>query len=35
MLVAACLRYIAGTKWGPEAMLEMDRLEEEIKEIAA
>jgi len=35
MLVAARLRHIAGTKWGLQQYLKMDRLEEEIKEIAA
>jgi hypothetical protein len=35
MLVAAPLRHIAGTKWGLKQYLKMDRLEEEIREIAA
>jgi transposase-like protein len=35
MLVAARLRHIAGTKWGLKQYLKMDRIEEEIKEIAA
>src|SRR5512135_1538211 len=35
MLVAARLRHIAGTKWGLKQYLKMDRLEEEVKEIAA
>lgn len=35
MLVAARLRHIAGTKWGLQQYLKMDRLEEEAKEIAA
>ena len=35
MLVAARLRHIAGTKWGLKQYLKMDRLEEDIKEIAA
>lgn len=35
MLVAARLRHIAGTKWGLKQYLKMERLEEEIKEIAA
>ena len=35
MLVAARLRHIAGTKWGTRQYLKMDRLEEELKEIAA
>ncbi len=35
MLVAARLRHIAGTKWGLKQYLKMDRLEEEIKDVAA
>ena len=35
MLVAARLRHIAGTKWGLQQYLKMDRLEEDLKEIAA
>lgn len=35
MLVSARLRHIAGTKWGLRQYLKMDRLEEELKEIAA
>lgn len=35
MLVAARLRHIAGTKWGLQQYLKMDRLEEDVKEIAA
>ena len=35
MLVAARLRHIAGTKWGWKQYLKMDRLEEDLKEIAA
>jgi len=35
MLVAARLRHIAGTKWGLQQYLKMDRLEEEAKRIAA
>ena len=35
MLVAARLRHIAGTKWGLKQYLKMDRLEEDLKEIAA
>jgi putative transposase len=35
MLGAARLRHIAGTKWGLKQYLKMDRLEEEVKEIAA
>jgi len=35
MLVAARLRHIAGTKWGLKQYLKMDRIEEEVKEIAA
>jgi putative transposase len=35
MLVAARLRHIDGTKWGLKQYLKMDRLEEEVKEIAA
>jgi transposase-like protein len=35
MLVAARLRHIAGTKWGLKQYLKMDRIEEELKEIAA
>ena len=35
MLAAARLRHIAGTKWGLQQYLKMDRLEEEAKEIAA
>lgn len=34
MLVAARLRYIAGAKWGLKQYLKMDRLGEEVKEIA-
>jgi putative transposase len=35
MLVAARLRHIAGTKWGLRQYLKIDRLEEDVKEIAA
>ena len=35
MLVAARLRHIAGTRWGLQQYLKMDRFEEEVKEIAA
>jgi len=35
MLVSARLRHIAGTKWGLNQYLKMERLEEEAKEIAA
>lgn len=35
MLVAARLRHIAGTKWGLQQYLKMERIEEEAKEIAA
>jgi len=35
MLLAARLRHISGTKWGLKQYLKMDRIEEEIKEIAA
>jgi transposase-like protein len=35
MLVAARLRHIAGTKWGLQQYLKIDRLEEDTKEIAA
>jgi putative transposase len=35
MLVAARLRHIAGTKWGLQQYLKMDRLEEEAREVAA
>jgi len=35
MLMAARLWHIAGTKWGLQQYLKMDRLEEEVKEIAA
>jgi len=35
MLVAARLRHIAGTKWGLKQYLKMDRIEEEVKKIAA
>lgn len=35
MLVAARLRHIAGTKWGLQQYLKMDRLEEEAKRSAA
>jgi len=35
MLVAARLRHIAGTRWGLQQYLKMDRLEEKIKELAA
>lgn len=35
MLVAARLRHIAGTKWGMRQYLEMDRLEEEDRNLAA
>ena len=35
MLVAARLRHIAGTKWGLKQYLKMDRLEEDLEEIAA
>ncbi len=33
MLVAARLRHIAGTKWGMNQYMKMDRLEEETAEI--
>jgi putative transposase len=35
MLVSARLRHIAGTKWGLQQYLKMDRLQEDVKEIAA
>ena len=35
MLVAARLRHIAGTRWGLQQYLKMDRLAEEAKRIAA
>lgn len=35
MLVSARLRHIAGTKWGLQQYLKMDRIEEEMKEVAA
>jgi transposase-like protein len=35
MLVAARLRYIAGTRWGLKQYLKMDRLEEQALELAA
>jgi transposase-like protein len=35
MLVAARLRHIAGTKWGVRQYLKMDRLEEQVRELAA
>jgi transposase-like protein len=35
MLVAARLRHIAGTKWGLRQYLKMDRLEEQVRELAA
>jgi putative transposase len=35
MLVAARLRYIAGTRWGMRQYLKMDRLEEQALELAA
>jgi len=34
MLVAARLRYIAGTRWGLKQYLKMDRLEEQALELA-
>jgi len=34
MLVAARLRHIAGTKWGTRRYLNMNRLQEQIREIA-
>jgi transposase-like protein len=35
MLVAARLRHIAGTKWGLKQYLKMDRIEEQMREVAA